>query len=502
MKTVLITNLYFAKYTGSELHALEIAQLFKKWGYEVTIAVFEKAYPLIGNADGIQVVECLTEDLEKTEFNVVFVQHYPVFDYLCCKYDISCKKLIVSKLSVINDLEYLPICTPKADLILCVSEECAEQVYQEIGYDKRVKVFKNSVSESCFVEEEQRERRNKVEKIAIISNHVPKELLELSEVMQGSCMIDYIGAEYEPRLVNADLLRNYDLVITIGRTVQQCFALKIPVYVYDYFGGPGYINDINFALAEKNNFSGRGGFERKTAEELKADIEDNYQINLGEIEKLYSIAKEEYNYVKNFEQIYQELMSDNNTEYKVMDFYKEDEKKRMIVYGNAIPSHRFSKRIFSQLYVDYGEGLKEEDSIKWYASENYIITRSFEINKRVNALRFDPCDIPAKCYIYEVRIGGQIKEEYSNKTEDFLHYDPQFIIELSEEEKASEKMTIEISYRFKGNDCREASMLMQNQLQRAENEVFVLTNTIEEIREYYKITPRNIMKRLLGFLKK
>lgn len=32
MKRVLITNLYFVRYTGSELHVLEVTKLFEKRG--------------------------------------------------------------------------------------------------------------------------------------------------------------------------------------------------------------------------------------------------------------------------------------------------------------------------------------------------------------------------------------------------------------------------------------------------------------------------------------
>ena len=40
-KKVLITNLYFQKFTGSELHVLEFAHLFKEKGYDVVIAVYK-----------------------------------------------------------------------------------------------------------------------------------------------------------------------------------------------------------------------------------------------------------------------------------------------------------------------------------------------------------------------------------------------------------------------------------------------------------------------------
>ena len=59
-KKVLITNLYFQKFTGSELHVLEFAHLFKEKGYDVVIAVYKKSYPLLQELDeGITVIECI-----------------------------------------------------------------------------------------------------------------------------------------------------------------------------------------------------------------------------------------------------------------------------------------------------------------------------------------------------------------------------------------------------------------------------------------------------------
>ena len=296
MKRVLMTNFFFAKYTGSELHVLEMARLFEKRGFEVTIAVFEKAYPLLAKTDTIRVVEVLNEELENFDYDIVFVQHYPVLDFLCCKYNISYKKLIVSKLSVINDLEHLPVCASEADYILCVSDECADEVYKMLEKTSKVRVFKNSVSDEFFDSYENKAKYYELKKIAVISNHVPEEVQELAEILEGQCSVDYIGIQYSPKLVDAKLLKQYDLVITIGRTVQQCFALGVPVYVYDYFGGPGYINDENFVEAEKNNFSGRGEFGTRTASELKTDIVSNYEKSLLYLEKLHLVAKKEYSY--------------------------------------------------------------------------------------------------------------------------------------------------------------------------------------------------------------
>lgn len=509
MKRVLMTNFFFAKYTGSELHVLEMARLFEKKGYEVTIAVFQKAYPLLEKADTIRVVDVLNEGLDVVDYDVVFVQHYPVMDYLCCRYNISYKKLIVSKLSVISDLEHLPVCASEADLILCVSDECADDVYKTIGECSKVRVFKNSVSEEFFEAHSQGKQDYELRKIGIISNHVPAELQEFEQAVSGQYEIDYIGVQYSPRLVDVELLKNYDLIITIGRTVQQCFAVGIPVYVYDYFGGPGYIDDVNFDEAEKNNFSGRGNFGKKSALEIKEDIESNYAKNLSNLEKLNVIARKEYSYDTNFDQIYKELLPETKWSRKEMNYYCGTEKQRMLMYTQIAHKYALNESITSQLYLDYGEGFKECESITWQSSENYDITKTFNIPRAVKRLRFDPCDIPSECSILEVCINGKRKEEYWGIQKQFFDFDPQFIIELSEEEQGFDGLDIAVTYKFRGlrgeealSKCFKDNTELRQQLLGAETRINELEDTIVAIREYYKMTPKNIAKRILGIFKR
>ena len=68
MKKVLMTNLYFEKYSGSELHISEMARLFERKGYDVTIAVFRKAYPLMTEMRKLHIIECQSEELKEFDF--------------------------------------------------------------------------------------------------------------------------------------------------------------------------------------------------------------------------------------------------------------------------------------------------------------------------------------------------------------------------------------------------------------------------------------------------
>lgn len=536
-KRALLTNFFFTKYTGSELHVLEMARLLEKRGYEVTVAVFYKAYPLLEKAGTLHIVDVLNEELECVDYDIVIAQHYPVLDYLCCKYELSYKKLIISKLSVIHPIEHLPVCTKEADLILCVSDECVDEVQRVIGENEKVRVFKNSVSEQFFQAYNAQETARELKKIAIISNHVPKELQEFSKIVKDEYVVDYIGMQYSPRLVDAELLKEYDLVITIGRTVQQCFAAGVPVYVYDYFGGPGYINDDNFDLAEKNNFSGRGGFGAKTALELKADIEINYQKNLLHLEKLNAIAQKEYSYDLNFERIYQELGPEEEWSGKSMNFYAGAEKQRISLYSRVSLACELEKKYLSQLYIDYGDGFNEKDSMWWSVCEKYKITKIIKLDKKVKKLRLDPCNEPAMAFVYGIYINGKAKEEFTNKKENFFDFDPQFVIELSEEEQNAENLVIELVYNFKTYDWEDTQAVHNKENAELKYQLHVsgerikgleetlevsnehikelnehikelnehskeLEETIEAVKEYYKMTPRNIMRRILNRFRK
>jgi hypothetical protein len=70
-------------------------------------------------------------------------------------------------------------------------------------------------------------------------------------------------------LITSKILLQYDAIITIGKTAQFALALGIPLYNYDYFGGPGWITPHNLDLEESYNFAGR----KMNHNELQKDSE-------------------------------------------------------------------------------------------------------------------------------------------------------------------------------------------------------------------------------------
>lgn len=443
MKNVLLTNLFVERYTGSELHIIEIAKLFKEKGFQVTIATFEKAYPLLSETEGFLVINCLEEKLELEEYDLIWVQHFQVLDYLRCRYNLSYKKIIVSKLSIINDLESLPECVELADAILCVSQECADAVKGQLGENSKIEVFLNCAEQEFFDAYREKTCEKTIKNVAVISNHVPEDLYEALEQKKNEWNIEFTGAQYSTVRVNAEYLSKFDLIITIGRTVQECFAQGKVVYVYDYFGGPGYINKENIDLAEYHNYSGRG-FTRLDQETLVEDIQNGYQNALADVEWLHKIAIKKYNYQIRFQQLLDEVRIDSDCEYHRIPSMDKLRNQRLKVYTDiASGAIGAENNLVSQVYWAEDGNYNESDSIKWRVYQNNPIIRNLNIEIEGKQIRFDPAVEECRCRILSCTNsnGEKLQLEPGNRTfceegwDVFMTSDPQYNLKIKPEDK-------------------------------------------------------------------
>lgn len=381
-------------------------------------------------------------------------------------------------------------------MILCVSEECAKHLEKTIGKDSRIRIFENSVTKKYF-DAYKLKKREEIKKIAIISNHIPEELIEFAEAVNGKWSVDLIGIQYEPQRMNANNMAAYDLIITIGRTVQACFAMGTPVYVYDRFGGPGYINEENFELAKENNFSGRG-FLKRSCKELLEDIREGYASNNLNLEKLHDKAVELFNHEQKFEEMYNEL---SKIPLQRRDFATYDNlmKERMKIYTDLVIYDLGGKANFSQLYIDKGTGFFEDNSLKWNASDTYFIEKTCKIEDSVKNLRFDPCNSACKCIIKEFSVNGkEMRDELlpinhivsDEKGEEFLTEDPQYILDLSGLQSTS--LDIRIIYKFIEKTDKEVRKGFQNEIEK-------IVQELEECNKRYNDLAEKIDRRFGKF---
>lgn len=302
MKTILLTNHMIKDYTGSELDVCSVGKTLVQMGYQVEAATYDLGNPLLKEYEnsGIIFTDLSKENLVLKNYDLIIGHHNTIFMDCLMRKDITYKKVIFSSLSPWVPVEQPPACAN--DLTLCMANSSETFVkMKSLGVkEENMVIFPNYILPEYFIN--CREAKRTLQKVCVVSNHVADEVKEAVSILKRNgleCKI--FGMEYESVSITPELLNQFDVVITIGKTVQYCFGCKVPVYCYDIHGGPGWLTRENFAVAANHNFSGRG-FDRKlSGMELVMDIIKGYPSALDCLELFYQIGKERYDLYKNLQ---------------------------------------------------------------------------------------------------------------------------------------------------------------------------------------------------------
>lgn len=295
MKNILLTNQMIKDYTGSELDVCSVGTALVQMGYTVEAATYELGNPLMEEYkdSGIVFTDFSHNELTLKEYDLIIGHHNTIFMDCLMNRNITYKKVVFSSLSPAMSIEFPPACANDLTLCMANSSETFHKMKTLGVAEENIVVFPNYILPEFFVD--CREKRMQLQKICVVSNHVAGEVKTAAEILiSNGIQVDLFGKEYTSVSVTPQLLKQYDVVITIGKTVQYCFGSKVPVYCYDIHGGPGWLTMDNFAVAANYNFSGRG-FDRKlTGMELVMDIIKGYPAALGNLELFHQIGKERY----------------------------------------------------------------------------------------------------------------------------------------------------------------------------------------------------------------
>lgn len=297
---ILIATSRFEDLAGSEITVLEYAIELTQLGHVVSIASLFYSDRFSEDCVNHQIHLGSVDDPDFISYNwdLIWVFHQPTYHALFAKWNYSAKYVIFSSLSHFEPLEALPIEVIPINLITTNSVENYEYVKENYSdYILRTHVLPNSIPSEFLKNIKCPDIK---EKVVIVSNHVPEEILELKNlIIDHGGEVDIIGIGHIETKVTPELLSNYKFCISIGKTVQYCLALKIPVYCYDHFGGPGWITKENINEAAAKNFSGRCTNRRYKANYIFNNIKDDKIPNEMELEFLKDYALENFNLKEN-----------------------------------------------------------------------------------------------------------------------------------------------------------------------------------------------------------
>lgn len=290
-KRFLITQPMIYGYNGSTMVTIELAEYLQSRGSEVTVYTYAYDYPIKSEVDSknIRVVVASDDDsLSLNDFDYIWVhsQVLPlsIIDELSRELPKNMPEFIFLHMSpferIPDERPYIYQMEQKlASQVLVISEEVKDVLDKsfDADYKPKYKYYRNPAP-ACFKEHTvSNEKCNKVRRVLIVSNHPPIEVRASMKILNTrgieTVMFGEIGDRYCS--ITPEIISEFDVVVTIGKTVQYCLVMGKPVYVYDVFGGCGYLNNDNFDRAKKLNFSGRG-FPKKNAEEIADDIESSY----------------------------------------------------------------------------------------------------------------------------------------------------------------------------------------------------------------------------------
>ena len=274
---VLILNQLIVNFTGSEINAVQIAKALGAKGHRVDIGTFIFRNPLkkIADQQNLHVFNLISHSFD-SDYDLIWAHHAPTLTYFLYHHAVSSPKLIFSSLSTIINLEAPPLYIDEIPLFLSHNPVNSRILISNGVPEDKIYYFPNFAS-AQFFSHPRSDFAFTPKKIAVVSNHPPQELRKFAALAKKrNAVVEFIGIEDKPVYVDEQLLGEFDLVITIGKTVFYYFAMKIPVYCYDHFGGPGYIKPKNFEMSREHNFSGLGFNRFLDAKELAADIFSGY----------------------------------------------------------------------------------------------------------------------------------------------------------------------------------------------------------------------------------
>ncbi len=395
MKKVLLTNDAMVNYSGSEIDTLTIANYFLGNNYDVTIFTLEYGYPLLNNIDKrIKLVNANEGDKLEKKYDLIWAHHFPLLDYLLFDRKIAVDYIHYVSLSSYVDYEALPFYYQDLNMVSTLSKEAKDGLEEE-GYNaNNISLFSNYSLDEDF---NNFKKKNTLEKIAIISNHIPNELLDFVELCKNESFdIDIYGIGYKYDKITAKILEKYDLIITIGRTVNQCIALGIPVYVYDRFGGDSFVTKDNIEKSHYYNFSGRGYHRKMSGLEILEDIKNNYSNCVKDLDYCYKYGKKNFDLSVMMDNCIKKL---NKTDkFQITKFL---EKYKSYIRGNGIFVNKMAEKIgllstyskdleCCQLYFDDGNGFTESNSIKIpYYIKDGIYCIDYTVTNNNERIRID-----------------------------------------------------------------------------------------------------------------
>lgn len=303
---------FFHRYSGSEVITLELAEAFASRGSDVTVVTWSSSELMRDEVSKISRASLVDLRSESARNVVEALKPDLIWShqgFIPLSLINSPSRFVFAHLSSFNSFEFpfVPqIERQLADRIYFVSQE-ARDVHLDTGIYSEVPESKFRILDNPAPQHFHdasyglKQRANTPRSLLVVSNHIPQEIAEAIRLLRSlSVSVDVIGVadpdiDSHQERVTADLLSGFDAVMTIGKTVQYSLCAGLPVYCYDYFGGPGWLTADNIEIARYHNFSGRG-FTSRSAQVVVEELQTGFSAARLFVDERRNDFRNEFSY--------------------------------------------------------------------------------------------------------------------------------------------------------------------------------------------------------------
>lgn len=276
----LFGNAAFDLVAGSELVILEAVEALIARGWDCDICSWYCNNPMkrLAREAGATIIETPI-DIPAFAYDLVWMQNRiePVLDYTETTGEAERTLFVFAHLDAKWSFAQPGVLHEPlvGGCFLALSPHGKERIISRGLARDRVMLFRNPAPERFAGQPKNEGLRS----IMIVSNHPPGEVRDAAVLLRARGIAvsiwgasgDVVGQRITPQaLIDADA------VITIGKTVPYALRARRPVYVYDHFGGPGWLMPQNFAAARSRNFNGMCCERKIDGKQIAAEILEGF----------------------------------------------------------------------------------------------------------------------------------------------------------------------------------------------------------------------------------
>jgi len=280
---VLVCTHHLHSWAGSELVSIEFAEELHRLGHKVEFYCgdIDEAFLKAALRFPVKVIQ-FAEEIDVLNYDIIYSHHQMPSRFISnqkagWRSSTARPVFIYNHLSPFEPFEMPGPFIEKeiGDIILCNSAETKEELSGYVPFVSNAELFENPAPK--IFDSDFRNTGTELTSILLISNHAPTEVIQALEILKnGGVKVNCIGSpEINRRVTPADI-KSSDAVITIGKSTQYALRSRVPVFCYDHFGGPGWINNKNLQVSAEYNFSGRPERKIFTSQEMSSELVEGY----------------------------------------------------------------------------------------------------------------------------------------------------------------------------------------------------------------------------------